>query len=665
MKDVFRLIKSQTKALSAHTIFTEWLASEAISPRGKLSFCPMAIDFVMGFRDFNRYYVHYDAPGSELERALNEHAAEDSTHSALFLQDWDLLQVSERLGWAPRDLYWWITCDETLEARRLDFELVTMIHRNRDPLLRFAIIESMEAAGNLFFRRTVPLAHELEAGGMAALPYFGTFHLDRESGHIQSGGEKLFLATQMSERARGQASALVLRVFAIFHAHFRAWERYARRAVAGQLDFVPARAARAGTALRKTPARDATQALSFSHPPRPTGYGAELSEHLKASFDDLWRTPFYSWIREERHEGFVPLVRTFLLQWVVDNWTCADWFTMDTVYPDPQTPLERGINRLSTLYASEMNRRYLEWETLDLDRVTGWSVREALAHYWLDERVEEHREVFADLRKLTLDHPSPLCRYWIMKSFVRFGDALMHSLGHAMIVHRVHPEEFIGFAGKPELLHPDLPPDPEADLAILELETLPLGPTDAATVHEILRATHQQEAKRSEITWRIVAEQRYARFGQRRKELERSDSMADLTVEETVPAAASEVWSVVGDFGAAMRWGAPAMETCHLEGSGVGAVRHMTGKGGLALSEKLETYDASGRRMSYSMLEPHALPFSDYVSTLEVIDEGARAARIRWSCRYEPKGAPPEVAAGLLKQVYEGNLAGVKRALGV
>ncbi len=663
MKEVFRLIKSQAKGLSAHSLFTDWFASEAISSRGKLSFCPMAIDFVMGFRDFNRYYVHYPNPASDLERALNEHAAEDATHSSLFLKDWDLLGVSEQLGWTPRELYWWITCDETLEARRLDFELTTLVHQNRDPLLRFAIIESMEAAGNVFFRRTVPIAAELESRGMPALPYFGTFHLDKESGHIQSGGEKLFFAAPMAESTRARACALVLRTFSIFHAHFRAWERFARRAVAGQLDFEPQRAARAATGLRSMPARDVTQALSFSHPPRPTGYGAELAERLKAAFDDLWQNRFHSWIRSGKHEGFLPMVRSFLLQWVVDNWTCADWFTMDTAYPDPKTPLERGINRLSKLYASEMNRRFVEWETLDFDGLTGWSPREALAHYWLDERVEEHRAVFADLRKLTLDHPSPVLRYWIMKCFVRLGDALMHSLGHAMVLHRVRPDDFVGFAGTPELMHPDLPPDPEADHAILELETLPLGRVEVDAILHIIHATHHQEARRSAISWRVLEEGRYARFGEVFDD--RRDAMADLTVEETLPASATAVWDVLGDFGGAVRWGAPAMETCALEGRGVGAVRHMTGKGGLALSEKLETYDPGGRKMSYSMVEPHPLPFSDYVSTIEVIDEGSSGARIRWSARYEPKGAPPEVAAGILKQVYEGNLAGVRRALGV
>lgn len=657
MKTVFKLVQAEAKRLAAHPLFTEWLASPSISARGKLSFCPVAIDFVMGFRDLNRYYVRYPEPQDDLERALNEHAAEDATHSALFLKDWEILGVDAQLGWKPRDIYWWITSDDTLEARRLDFELATLIHRNRDPRLRFAIIESMEAAGNVFFRRTVPIAAEL-----GDLPYFGEYHLARETGHLQGSGEKLFFAQPLSDEDRGRANALVLRTFAIFHAHFRSWESYARRSVAGELDHAPARAGRAAATLRAAPAKDVTQAMSLAHPMHPTGTGAALSEQLQASFDALWQLPPYRWIRKGPHAGFLPMIRQFLLQWVVDNWTCADWFVLDTTYRDPKTPLERGINRLSALYASEMRRRYVEWETLRFDELTGWSAGEALAHYWLDERVEEHREVFADLRKLTLDHPSPLARYWIVKSFVRFGDALMHSLGHAMVAHGVAAEEFVGFAGQPERLHPDLPPDPEADRAVLELETLPLTPADAALVHALLRATHEQEARRAAITWRILRERRYAHLGG--PALPTRTFMADFSVEHTVPAPAGAVWEVLGDFGGAVRWGAPEMEACRLEGSGVGAVRYLTGRSGLAVSEKLESWDPRERRLSYSILEPHPLPFSEYVSTVEVLDDGAATSRVRWSARYEPK-AEPEVVTGLLTQVFAENVAGVRRALGV
>jgi hypothetical protein len=142
-------------------------------------------------------------------------------------------------------------------------------------------------------------------------------------------------------------------------------------------------------------------------------------------------------------------------------------------------------------------------------------VREALRHYWLDERVELHRKVFADLRKLTFDYPKALHRYWILKCFVRFGDTMMHSLGVAMKHGQEADESFITFAGQPERLHPDLPPDEEADAAVAAVELEEPSAEDEAIIRRIIAATRAQEAERAEITWRIIQEKRYEHLDSR------------------------------------------------------------------------------------------------------------------------------------------------------
>jgi hypothetical protein len=40
------------------------------------------------------------------------------------------------------------------------------------------------------------------------------------------------------------------------------------------------------------------------------------------------------------------------------------------------------------------------------------------AHSKEDELVQQQREIFANLRKLTTHYPQPLYRYWVMTSFV-------------------------------------------------------------------------------------------------------------------------------------------------------------------------------------------------------------------------------------------------------
>lgn len=255
--------------------------------------------------------------------------------------------------------------------------------------------------------------------------------------------------------------------------------------------------------------------MALEHPAHPTEAGLPLRSDCGQAVDELWETPAYRWMRETWPGEFRRMTRYFLLQWIVDNWACADYFRFDTTYPNPVSPIERGINRLSELYASEMNCRYVEWETLQLDEYTRWSASAALRHYWLDARVEDHRAAFAELRKLTFRYPEPLYRYWIMKCFIRFGDPMIHSLGIAMGRAGEPAENFVMFAGHPERMHHDLPPDPEADEAIANLERRPLTPEDIRKIRHIIAETRNHELVRSAATWRIIGERRYADFDQR------------------------------------------------------------------------------------------------------------------------------------------------------
>jgi hypothetical protein len=518
MKTTFLEISRKSAQLAKHPIFTKWLANPDIPAQRKFVFTPMALDFIMGFRDFNRYFVIYPDPKNELEEAINEHAREDQTHSLLLLRDWVALGLDERLGWAPRDLYWWLTSEHTLESRRVDFELTSLVYHNPDPLLRFAIIESMEAAGNIFFTRTVPVVKAFgddQAAIAAAFPYYGQHHLDRETGHLQHGDERPFLRATLTPEQREKATRLVARVFEIFEFHFTAWYEYAQSVHDGRWSFDAGREGRASATIRDDCPHDVTAYMSLEHPLEPCEEVKPLLRARQDAFNALWETPAYQWMRETWKGDFRRMVRYFLLQWVVDNWACADYFAFDTTYPDPKTPLERGINRLSALYASEMKCRYTEWETLELDEFTRWTAAEALRHFWVDERVEEHRRVFADLRKLTFQHPDPLYRYWILKCFVRFGDAMIHSLGVAMRAGQEKDENFVMFAGKPERMHPDLAPDPEADAAVADLERRPLTPEQVQTIHKIIEETMRQEGERSAITWSVIRDRRFEHLDRR------------------------------------------------------------------------------------------------------------------------------------------------------
>lgn len=512
MKRVIKFIHKKAVELSHNRLFIQWLENESIKPEVKFLFTPMALDFIMGFRDFNRYYVYYPNPQNKLEEALNFHSQEDSTHSALLLEDWAALQMDSFLEWSAGDLYWWLTAEETRNSRRANFELISLVYHNTDPLLRFAIIESMEAAGSVFFTRTVPIAKALSEKTGKTYAYYGEYHLNRETGHLQNTDERIFFNSELSTAQLEQALVLVNQVFKIFEFHFDEWESLARAIYEKRWDFQPELTAEAQAVLRTDQPADISSYTSLAYPSDLLGDGLELAKYRTQAFQELWETPFYTWIRQTQSGNFRQVFRYVWLQWVVDNWNCADYFNFDTTYPNPATPVERGINRLSILFASEMNRRYVEWQIPQMDQYTQWRAGAALEHYWLDTLVEEQRAIFADLRKLTFRYPKPLHRYWVITCFVRFGDALMHSLGVALNNSNEKAEDFPALAGLSERMHPDLPVDAEADQAIADLAHQPLTAEDVEIITEIIHLVKKQEMQRSALGWKAVQEKRFAEF---------------------------------------------------------------------------------------------------------------------------------------------------------
>lgn len=136
--------------------------------------------------------------------------------------------------------------------------------------------------------------------------------------------------------------------------------------------------------------------------------------------------------------------------------------------------------------------------------------------------------------------------------------------------------------------------------------------------------------------------------------------MAEVVVKDEIRASAQAVWDLVKDFGGLQRW-MDAINSCEVEGEGVGAVRTL-GLQGASLRERLEAYDEATRTFSYSILDG-PLPVQNYVATLKVMDRGADHCGIEWASQYEPAGAPDEQVRGIIQGVYTGGIAAIKKRL--
>ena len=139
--------------------------------------------------------------------------------------------------------------------------------------------------------------------------------------------------------------------------------------------------------------------------------------------------------------------------------------------------------------------------------------------------------------------------------------------------------------------------------------------------------------------------------------------MGKVEVVEEIAAPAAKVWELVRDFGDVGKWAA-GVESCTVEGEGVGAVRTLGMPGGLSLQEKLESFDDAGRTFGYAIIGDNPLPFRDYHSVVTVEEKGAARCIYTWRGTFEAEPAAEEQATGIIRSIYTGGIQSLRKVLG-
>jgi hypothetical protein len=138
--------------------------------------------------------------------------------------------------------------------------------------------------------------------------------------------------------------------------------------------------------------------------------------------------------------------------------------------------------------------------------------------------------------------------------------------------------------------------------------------------------------------------------------------MSGTEVNQEFQASADTVWKEVADFGGIGEW-APGVESCKLEGEGVGSVRVLGMAGGVVMKERLETLDAAARCLSYAIIEG-PMPVENYLATIKVVPVGD-GSRVDWGASFDaPEGVPADAVAKGVGGAYSGMLAALKKKLG-
>ncbi|NJL80437.1 MAG: hypothetical protein HC917_19400, partial [Richelia sp. SM2_1_7] len=205
--------------------FFEYLGDESIDPRQRLVWVPYISPLVMTFGELNKYILRkelinldIELPNNKVQSLINQHTYEDDHHWIWFLED------LEKMGFNPfvrfTDVLKFLWSKETQAARYVAYELVISAF-NKDPMLKLAALESVEATGNVGFSIFAKVGQELQEITHQKYRYFSKSHLDVEMGHIY--GEKnnveqfLYLQTiLLTPDQRTQAFELVEKIFDSF-----------------------------------------------------------------------------------------------------------------------------------------------------------------------------------------------------------------------------------------------------------------------------------------------------------------------------------------------------------------------------------------------------------------------------------------------------------------
>ncbi|MDR5760874.1 SRPBCC family protein [Caballeronia sp. LZ035] len=128
--------------------------------------------------------------------------------------------------------------------------------------------------------------------------------------------------------------------------------------------------------------------------------------------------------------------------------------------------------------------------------------------------------------------------------------------------------------------------------------------------------------------------------------------MAEASTSIDIHLPADQAWQLIGGFGSLPDW-LPYIPKSEL--SEGGRVRHLSNPDGEAIVERLIAFDNAGKSYSYAILQA-PFPVTDYLSTIKVVDLGAKGSRVEWSGRFQPNGVSDAEVSRLFKGIYEDGL---------
>ncbi len=137
--------------------------------------------------------------------------------------------------------------------------------------------------------------------------------------------------------------------------------------------------------------------------------------------------------------------------------------------------------------------------------------------------------------------------------------------------------------------------------------------------------------------------------------------MSEVIVKKIIKGPAERIWETIRDFDGIDKY-LPAVASCTVEGSGVGATRTCVMQDGLELHERLESLDEKRRTLTYVITKSNRpMPFEDYIGEIAVRYVGASETQVEWSSTFKAKGAPEAEIAKMHESLYSQAIEGLEK----
>lgn len=214
MEEVLALIEKKKQEFAKSGLF-EFMRDQSIDPRQRLAFAPCIAPFAMSFGEFNKYVFREEPTNDPLQVIVNNHTYEDDHHWLWFLKDLETLGINNAVKFSDALTFLWN--EETKGSRWVSHQIFRSAF-GASPITKLAILEVIEATGNVFCLTATPIEQELQTITQKEFLYFGGFHLAVETGHTRGTPEvdQLIKNIQLSEETRQEAFKIVENLFEVF-----------------------------------------------------------------------------------------------------------------------------------------------------------------------------------------------------------------------------------------------------------------------------------------------------------------------------------------------------------------------------------------------------------------------------------------------------------------